>query len=93
MASFIKSESKDITQIRGYLKLSISVLHDSDPRIELKSDPDSTNCFIPSQVKVEYRQLKIYLMQIEEVPDMDSTVKMEKKIDHVTHLLNLIISD
>ena len=72
-------ESKDITQIRGYLKLSISVLHDSDPRIELKSDPDSTNCFIPSQVKVEYRQLKIYLMQIEEVPDMDSTVKMEKK--------------
>ena len=53
-------ESKDMTKIRGYLKLSISVLHDSDPRIELTSNPDSINCFMPSQVKVEYRQLKIY---------------------------------
>ena len=72
-------ESKDMTQIRGYLKLSISVLHDSDPRIELKSDPNSINCFIPSQVKVEYRQLKIYLIRVEEVPDMDSTFTLKKK--------------
>ena len=72
-------ESKDMTKIRGYLKLSISVLHDSDPRIELKSNPDSINCFMPSQVKVEYRQLKIYLMRVEEVPDMDSTFSLKKK--------------
>ena len=39
-------ESNEITKIRGYLKISISVLHDSDPRVELKSDPESTNCFI-----------------------------------------------
>ena len=72
-------ESKDMTKIRGYLKLSISVLHDNDPRVELKSNPDSINCFIPSQIKVEYRQLSIYLMKVEEVPDMDSTFALEKK--------------
>ena len=72
-------ESKDMTKVRGYLKLSISVLHDSDPRVELKSDPDSINCFVPSQIKVEYQQLKIYLMRIEEVPDMDSTLTKDKK--------------
>ena len=72
-------ESKDMTKIRGYLKLSISVLHDNDPRVELKSDPDSINCFVPSQIKVEYRQLSIYLMRIEEVPDMESAISLEKK--------------
>ena len=72
-------ESKDMTKVRGYLKLSISVLHDSDPRVELKSDPNSINCFVPSQIKVEYQQLKIYLMKIEEVPDMDSTLSKDKK--------------
>ena len=72
-------ESKDMTKIRGYLKLSISVLHDSDPRVELKSNPDSINCFMPSQIKVEYKQLSIYLIKIEEVPDMESTFNMEKK--------------
>ena len=71
-------ESKDMTQIRGYLKLSISVLHDSDPRVVLNSNPNSINCFIPSQVKVEYRQLRIYLMKVEEVPDMDSYYGKEK---------------
>ena len=71
-------ESKDMTQIRGYLKLSISVLHDNDPRVELKSNPDSINCFIPSQIKVEYRQLSIYLMRVEEVPDMDSNFTLKK---------------
>ena len=72
-------ESKDMTKIRGYLKLSISVLHDNDPRVELKSDPNSIKCFVPSQIKVEYRQLSIYLMKVEEVPDMESTFNLEKK--------------
>ena len=65
-------ESKDMTKIRGYLKLSISVLHDNDPRVELKSDPESTSCFIPSQIKIEYKQLSIYLIRGEEFPDRDS---------------------
>jgi hypothetical protein len=72
-------ESKDMTKIRGYLKLSISVLHDNDPRVELKSVPESTNCFIPSQIKVEYRQLSIYLIKAEELPDMDSLMKKKAK--------------
>ena len=71
--------SKDMTKIRGYLKLSISVLHDNDPRIELKSVPDSTSCFFPSQIKVEYKQLTIYLIKAEELPDMDSVVKKKNK--------------
>ena len=62
------SESKDMTKVRGYLKLSISVLHDNDPRVELKSDPESTSFFAPSQIKVEYRQLSIYLIRGEELP-------------------------
>ena len=71
-------ESKDMTKIRGYLKLSISVLHDNDPRVELKSDPESTSCFVPSQVKVEYEQLSIYLIRAEELPDRDSLVAKKK---------------
>ena len=82
-------ESKDMTKIRGYLKLSISVLHDNDPRIELKSNPDSANCFIPSQLNIIYQQLKIYLIKAEELPDMDSIIRKKKiKIDNVIHLLN-----
>ena len=72
-------ESSDMTKIRGYLKLSISVLHDYDPRVELKSNPDSTNYFIPSQIKMEYKQLSIYLIRGEEFPDMDSTFSKSKK--------------
>ena len=71
-------ESKDITQIKGYLKLSISVLHDSDPRVELKSDPNSTSCFVPSQIKVQYNQLSIYLIRGEEFPDRDSAIAKKK---------------
>ena len=72
-------ESKDITKTRGYLKLSISVLHDNDPRVELKSCPDSTNFLMPSQIKVEYKQLKIYLIKAEELPDMDSIINKKGK--------------
>ena len=72
-------ESKDMTKIRGYLKLSISVLHDDDPRVELRAIPDSINCLIPSQIKVEYKQLNIYLIKAEELPDMDSVLKKKAK--------------
>ena len=72
-------ESDDMTKIRGYLKLSISVLHDYDPRVELKSNPESTNCFIPSQIKMEYKQLSIFLIRGEEFPDMESNFFKDKK--------------
>ena len=76
-------ESNDMTKIRGYLKLSISVLHENDPRVELKSDPNSTSCFVPSQIKVEYKQLSIYLIKAEELPDRDSfrEVKVNRQCD------------
>ena len=68
-------ESEDITKIRGYLKISLSVLHDNDPRVELITDTQSIQCLIPSQIKIEYKQLGIYLIKAEELPDMDSIVK------------------
>ena len=71
-------ESKDITKVKGYLKLSISVLHDNDPRVELKSDPQSTSCFVSSEIKVEYSQLSIYLIKGEEFPDRDSMIEKKK---------------
>ena len=71
-------ESKDMTKIRGYLKLSISVLNDNDPRVELKSDPESTSCFVPSQIKVEYKQLSVYLIKAEELPDRDTLIGKPK---------------
>ena len=72
-------ESNDMTKIRGYLKLSITVLHDNDPRIELRSNPDSTDCFVPSQVNIRYQQLIIYLIKAEELPDMDSIIRKKNK--------------
>ena len=72
-------ESKDISKTRGYLKLSISVLHDNDPRVELKSFPESTNFLIPSEIKRQYKQLKIYLIKAEELPDMDSIINKKGK--------------
>ena len=71
-------ESKDMTQIRGYIKLSISVLHDNDPRVELRSNPESTSFFLPSQVKIQYRQMSIYLIKAEELPDRDSILEKKK---------------
>ena len=71
-------ESKDMTKVRGYLKLSISVLHDNDPRVELKSDPESTSCFVPSQIKVEHKQLSVYLIKAEELPDRDTLIGKPK---------------
>ena len=71
-------ESNDMTKVRGYLKLSISVLHDNDPRVELEINKDSYDCFLPSQIKMQYKLLSIYIMKGENLPDMDSTFKLNK---------------
>ena len=67
-------ESENMTEIRGYLKLSISALHESDPRVELKSNPNSMKCLFPSQTKADYIQLKIFLIKGEEFPDMGGII-------------------
>ena len=73
-------ENDDVTQVRGYLKLSISVLHSNDPRIELDyKEGDASNCMVPSQAKLHYKQLSIYFFKAEEIPDMDA-VLAEKKV-------------
>ena len=73
-------ESSDISKIRGYLKLSVSVLQESDQRIELESkDTEISNCLIPTQIKMKYKQISFYFFKGEEFPDMDS-VFSEKKV-------------
>ena len=74
-------ESTDISQVRGYLKLSISVLHENDPRIELEPrESSSTDCMVPAQIKMEYKQVSIHIFRGEELPDMDSIIH-EKKVN------------
>ena len=66
-------ESDDISKIRGYLKISISVLHEGDQRIELVSvENEISNCIIPSQIKMTYKQISLYFFRGEEFPDMDA---------------------
>ena len=73
-------ESTEISKIRGYLKISVSVLNDSDQRVELESkDNEISNCLIPTQIKMKYKQISFYFYRGEEFPDMDS-VFSEKKV-------------
>ena len=44
-------ESDDITKVRGYLKLSISVLNDLDPRVELKINETTNDISFPTQIQ------------------------------------------
>ena len=73
-------ESTDISKIRGYLKISASILHESDQRIELEAkDNEISNCLIPTQIKMTYKQISFYFFRGEEFPDMDASIT-EKKV-------------
>jgi hypothetical protein len=64
--------SSDFTSVRGYLKVSISVLHENDERKELvMKDADSAECFTPTQVKVHYSQMTISIFKAQKIPDMN----------------------
>lgn len=57
-------ESEDISKIRGYLKISISVLHEGDQRVELESvENEISNCIIPSQIQMTYKQISFYFLE------------------------------
>ena len=72
-------ESDNISKIRGYLKLSISVLQENDPRVELQSvENELSNCIIPAQIQMKYKQISFYFFLGEEFPDMDSTFSTKK---------------
>ena len=65
-------ESDDISKIRGYLKISVSVLHDSNQRVELEArETEISNCIIPSQIQQTYKQISFYFFRGEDFPDMD----------------------
>lgn len=74
-------ESDDMTKVRGFLKLSASVLMENDKRIELvpkTSDDANSMCVVPPQIKMEYMQLSIHIIQAEQLPDMDSIISAKK---------------
>lgn len=73
-------EAKDITKVQGYLKLSLSILNDNDERVELNPDPTKdSECIIPPQIKVVYKQLRVYIIKAEELPDMNSASEKKTK--------------
>ena len=77
-------KAEDITKINGYLKLSISVLNDNDPRIELTPsiDDNSDNCLIPSQIKLRYKEISIQIFKGDGISDEDdATKKVGKKCE------------
>ena len=74
------AEADDISQIRGYLKLSISILNESDNRVELEPKEDDTgDCLVPIEIKMKYKQISFYFFRGEEFPDMDAVFSENKK--------------
>ena len=72
-------ESKDITKINGYLKLSICIFSTEDEKIELNPDINSdSDCLLPPQIKTTYKQLEIYLFKGEHFPDTEVTFGKER---------------
>ena len=66
-------ESDDLTKVRGYLKLSISVLNDLDPRVELKLSDKISEISFPTQIHKKYKLLSFYIVRAEKLPEMDSS--------------------
>ena len=65
-------ESKDITSINGYLKLSISVSSHNDPKIELIPMPNNDgDCMLPPQIELKYNQVSVYIFKGESFPDIN----------------------
>lgn len=69
----------DFSKINGYLRISISILHEDDPRVELsfKDNSDGLVTTAP-HITNKYFQLKVSILKGEDFPDMDSLT--EKKI-------------
>ena len=66
-------ESDDLTKVRGYLKLSISVLNDLDPRVDLKLSDKLSEISFPTQIHKKYKLLSFYIVRAEKLPEMDSS--------------------
>ena len=73
-------ESDDMTKIRGYLKLSISVLNESDERVELEPKEGGEAFIIPNEIKMKYKQISFYFIRGENFPDMDSITVVDERL-------------
>ena len=73
-------ESDDMSKIRGYLKLSVSVLQENDNRVELEpKEGETEDCLIPLEIKMKYKQISFFFFKGEEFPDMDAVFSEKKK--------------
>ena len=73
------SKSDDFSKIRGFLRLSISILHDSDDRVDLSSQlMDNQVLSLPSQIKLNYKQITVFCYKAVGLPDMDSMFFVSK---------------
>ena len=75
------AESDDISKIRGYLKLSISILNEDDNRVELEPKDNEDAIIMPNEIKMKYRQISFYFIRGEKFPDMDSFFSEKKGKD------------
>ena len=69
-------ESESSEGINGYLRLSISVLHEMDKKVPLElrdSLLNSTNLLVPSlnSAKIKFEKLCFYIYCVFDIPDMD----------------------
>ena len=72
-------ESDDFTKVRGFLRLSVSVLHENDDRVELMGNSsDNSQIALPPQIKMKYKQIYIYILKAKGLPDMDYIISPSK---------------
>ena len=72
-------EAKDITKINGFLKLSISIASTEDDKVELVPDPSfDSDCMLPPQIKLTYKQLEIFIYKGEDFPDIEKFFSTKK---------------
>ena len=74
-------ESDDFSKIRGYLKLSCSILHTDDKRVELlcsQNEGKDGMIALPPQIKAVYFQVDIQIFYALGVPDMDAIFSVNK---------------
>lgn len=79
-------ENEDAAGINGFLRLSISVLHESDAKVALIATDENkkkSSFIIPPQLKqnMSFHQLAFYFYTATNIPDMDSTGNWLKSED------------
>jgi hypothetical protein len=70
------TESKDLSEVQGYLKLGVAVLGPDDEQVELATKEiktgDSAAVLVPPQIKNTYFQIVFRIFRAEYLPKMDS---------------------